>query len=260
MPRRVLTHVVLALAGLLTLPGAALAGSGGSGLSPSGGMGAPSTSASPSAQSASGPVTATSNGITLTTTASALLRNTLTFSGSAPTSAAGQTIQIERLGHQTNWQWAPTAQTTINSDGTFSAVWPVNHIGRFLIRAVIGGTSASAASASSDPEVATTIYRPSIATLYGPGFYGGKTACGHKLTRAMIGVANRTLPCGSLVAIYYQGRTLNVPVIDRGPYANGADWDLTMATGRALGITGTVHLGAVSLPKAPASASAPSPH
>ena len=97
----------------------------------------------------------------------------------------------------------------------------------------------------------------SLATLYGPGFFGRRTACGQRLTRSAIGLANRTLPCGSLVAIYYQGRTLNVPVIDRGPYANGADWDLTMATGKALGITGTMHIGAVSLPKAPASASTP---
>ncbi len=39
-----------------------------------------------------------------------------------------------------------------------------------------------------------------------------------------------------------------VPVIDRGPYANGADWDLTVATGKALGITGTAQIDAVSLP------------
>ena len=50
------------------------------------------------------------------------------------------------------------------------------------------------------------------------------------------------------MAVYYHGRTLVVPVIDRGPYANGADWDLTVATGKALGIEGTAQIGAVSLP------------
>ena len=68
-----------------------------------------------------------------------------------------------------------------------------------------------------------------------------------------IGVTNRTLRCGEHVSVYFQGRTLSVPVIDRGPYANGADFDLTMATGRALGIGGTEQIGAVSLPQAPAS-------
>jgi rare lipoprotein A (peptidoglycan hydrolase) len=53
------------------------------------------------------------------------------------------------------------------------------------------------------------------------------------------------------VALYYQGRTMVVPVIDRGPYANNADWDLTDATARALGIDGTATVGAVSLPRKP---------
>jgi len=252
MPRRVMTYVVLALVGLLALPAAALSASGGSGLDPTGGMGSPDNPGAPGVQSGNTPVTASGNGITLTTTASALLRNRLSFTGNAPAGTAGQPLVIERLGHQTNWRWIPTARTTINRDGTFSTAWSTDHIGRFLIRAVVGGTSASAASASSAPTVATIVYRPSIATLYGPGFFGRRTACGARLTPSTIGLANRSLKCGSLVAILYRGRTLNVPVIDRGPYANGADWDLTTATGKALGIPGTVQIGAVSLPGAPA--------
>jgi rare lipoprotein A (peptidoglycan hydrolase) len=62
-----------------------------------------------------------------------------------------------------------------------------------------------------------------------------------------LGVANRKLPCGTQVAIYYRGRTVVVPVIDRGPYANNANWDLTMATGRALGMNSTSTVGAMSL-------------
>ena len=93
------------------------------------------------------------------------------------------------------------------------------------------------------------VYRTALATQYGPGFYGSRTACGERLRRATLGVANRTLTCGTPVAIYYRGRTIVVPVIDRGPYANGADWDLTEATGRALGIPGTATIGAVSVPR-----------
>ncbi len=63
-------------------------------------------------------------------------------------------------------------------------------------------------------------------------------------------MANRTLPCGTPVAIYYQGRVITVPVIDRGPYANGANWDLTMATGRAIGMLGTDVIGAAAVPAA----------
>jgi rare lipoprotein A len=66
----------------------------------------------------------------------------------------------------------------------------------------------------------------------------------------MIGVAHRTLPCGTQVQIAYRGRTIVVPVIDRGPFANGADWDLTQAAAEELGMAGTSHIGA--MPLAPA--------
>jgi rare lipoprotein A (peptidoglycan hydrolase) len=192
-------------------------------------------------------VSTTGNGITLETTASGILGKALTFSGTAPSDLAGDTIQIQRSGHQTSWAWANTVSATIASDGSFSAAWQANHIGRFDIRAIV--TSASQAqTAAETPALTTTVYRPSRATEYGPGFYGKKTACGQRLRRGTIGLANRTLKCGESVAIYYQGRTLVVPVIDRGPYANGADWDLTMAAGKALGINGTAQIDAVSLP------------
>jgi rare lipoprotein A len=101
--------------------------------------------------------------------------------------------------------------------------------------------------------VLVTVYRPSVASWYGPGMWNTRTACGVKLTRHTIGLANKTLKCGAKVALYYNGKTLIVPVIDRGPYANGADWDLTEAAGQALGMvsSGVVTIGAVSLPTPP---------
>jgi rare lipoprotein A (peptidoglycan hydrolase) len=63
-----------------------------------------------------------------------------------------------------------------------------------------------------------------------------------------MGVAHRTLPCGTPVAIDYQGRSIVVPVIDRGPYGvAGADWDLTQAAAFALGMTETSPIGALPL-------------
>jgi hypothetical protein len=74
-----------------------------------------------------------------------------------------------------------------------------------------------------------------IASWYGPGFYGNRTACGQTYTPEIIGVAHRTLPCGTLVVIEYRGRTLTVPVIDRGPYIAGRTLDLSHATRVAMG-------------------------
>ncbi|MGI8863421.1 MAG: septal ring lytic transglycosylase RlpA family protein [Solirubrobacteraceae bacterium] len=194
-------------------------------------------------------VRASGNGITVTTRASVMLRNQLSFSGRVARSAAGQIVEIERRGQQTGWAWAPTTHGLVSSDGSFSAVWPANHIGRFAIRAVVAPrVAAITRAASASPTLNVTVYRPAIATQYGPGFYGQRTACGRILRKGTLGVANRTLKCGTPVAILWHGRTIVVPVIDRGPYANHADWDLTEATGRALGIPGTATIGAVSVP------------
>ena len=69
-------------------------------------------------------------------------------------------------------------------------------------------------------------FDPNI-SWYGPGFYGNGTACGQTLTRELVGVAHRTLPCGTMVTFRYKGRTVSAPVIDRGPYVSGRTWDLS---------------------------------
>jgi hypothetical protein len=253
--------VAVLLGSSLVLSAPSWAATGGASL-PSGGSslgGTPTTGAPSSGQSGSGPsvksgdvtVTATAGGLTISSRISALLRKQLRIQGHAPQSAAGSTVEIERLGRQTHWAWAPTVSTVVNPDGTFTALWRANHIGPFSIRAVLtsAGSHIASDSTSAAPTVGVTVYRPSLATEFGPGFYGKPTACGTKLRRNTIGLANRTLKCGTPVAIYFRGRTMIVPVIDRGPYANGADWDLTEATGRALGMDGTTTIGAVSEPK-----------
>jgi rare lipoprotein A len=87
-----------------------------------------------------------------------------------------------------------------------------------------------------------TVYSPGLATWYGPGLYGNTTACGQRLSSSTLGVAHRTLPCGTDVSILFRGRTITVPVIDRGPYSH-ADWDLTAETAQRLGFSGTDTIG-----------------
>jgi hypothetical protein len=80
---------------------------------------------------------------------------------------------------------------------------------------------------------------PQVATWYGPGFFGNETACGKVLTRRTVGVAHRTLPCGTRVVLRYDGHYVRTRVVDRGPFANQAKWDLTEATAERLGFTYT---------------------
>lgn len=68
--------------------------------------------------------------------------------------------------------------------------------------------------------------------------YGLGLACGGVLGRTQLGVAHKTAPCGTLVDFRYGGRELVLPVIDRGPYVAGREWDLTGAAADALRFPG----------------------
>lgn len=90
--------------------------------------------------------------------------------------------------------------------------------------------------------VAFGAVRSGGATWYGPGFYGNRTACGQVLRPQTIGVAHRSLPCGTAVRFAYRGRYIVTTVIDRGPYATGIVWDLTNGARAALGFEGSDRL------------------
>lgn len=77
------------------------------------------------------------------------------------------------------------------------------------------------------------------ATYFGPGLYGNEMACGERLTRTIVGVAHRTLPCGTEVRFRHDGRSLKTTVVDRGPFVKGITWDLTSAAATKLGLTYT---------------------
>jgi rare lipoprotein A len=167
------------------------------------------------------------------------------FRGSLP-GDAGRTVTIERLDVETA-AWLPIATATIADDGTYLARWRADVTGRLTTRATVARPpEAGAALALAAPlESTVTVYRPATATWYGPGFYGRTTACGLKMTRKLLGVAHRKLPCGTQVAFTYKGKAITVPVVDRGPFKRGRRWDLTSAAATALGFAYTDRLGAI---------------
>ncbi|HEX2413121.1 MAG TPA: septal ring lytic transglycosylase RlpA family protein [Solirubrobacteraceae bacterium] len=201
---------------------------------PSGGVQAPP---SPTTQ---GLITATGAQVTLAARAGAMHRRVTRFRGSAP---AGRAVAIERLDPATG-AWSVLASTTAAADGTYEASWRTSGLGAHRVRAVLGGSGRASAAAAA-PELAITVHRPAMATWFGPGFYGRRTACGLRMSRTLQGVAHRTLPCGTKVSLLYRGRRLTVPVVDRGPYARGKRWDLTAATAGALRFISTDRVGAV---------------
>lgn len=82
------------------------------------------------------------------------------------------------------------------------------------------------------------VYRTALASWYGPGLYGGHLSCGGTLSASKLGVAHKSLPCGTKVTLRHHGRVVRVPVIDRGPYSGAREYDLTEATARRLGFSG----------------------
>ena len=108
-----------------------------------------------------------------------------------------------------------------------------------VARTTVAGLETAPAAASRDMAAPAAVQSDAtvLASWYGPGFYGNRTACGQTYTPEILGVAHLTLPCGTSLTLRYGGRSVTVQVIDRGPYVAGRAIDLSNATKLALGCT-----------------------
>jgi rare lipoprotein A len=154
--------------------------------------------------------------------------------------AAGQVVNIQ--SQVATGGWVSVATATADSGGNFSTTWYPPTSGQYQLRAALNGAQA-ADSTTASASHGVRVYKRARASWYGPGFYGKRTACGKRLNRATTGVAHRSLACGTEVAIRYAGRSIVVPVIDRGPFTKGVSWDLTSATAKKLGMKVTSRIG-----------------
>ncbi len=160
--------------------------------------------------------------------------------------AAGRDVAAETYvkGH-----WQRVARTQTAGDGGYRLTWQTH--GRPYVRVVAAGDQrlqpTSVLAGVIGPErdgldtggvamTATGPLRNALASRFDD--YDLPLACGGTLGRSQQGVAHKTLPCGTLVTIVYNGRSVQVPVVDRGPYIAGREFDLTGATANALGFEG----------------------
>jgi hypothetical protein len=139
-------------------------------------------------------------------------------------------IALQALGRH---GWSTLARARTSSQGRFRLGYRPRRIGSRWVRLRFAGDAGALPVRRRLGRL--NVYRLAMASWYGGG---GGLACGGSLTSFTMGVANKTLPCGTLVTLHYDGRTVRVPVVDRGPFVAGREFDLTEATKRALEFDG----------------------
>jgi rare lipoprotein A len=154
-----------------------------------------------------------------------------TVTGTLRPRLAGRVVSLQVAARR---GWRSVAWTRTGARGRFRLRYVPRSLGSERVRVRFAGDAA-------DRPAKRLLGRLNVYRLAGASWYGGGggLACGGWLTSSTLGVANKTLPCGTLVTLRYNGRSVRVPVVDRGPYVAGREFDLTEATKRALGFEGT---------------------
>ena len=105
------------------------------------------------------------------------------------------------------------------------------------ITAVVLGCALGSALAAAEE---TKPLQKGVASWYGPGFHGKKTAIGERFNTHDLTAAHKTLPVGTQLRVTNErtGKSVVVRINDRGPYAHGRVIDLSKAAAQAVGIEG----------------------
>ena len=105
---------------------------------------------------------------------------------------------------------------------------------------IISGMALLVASVVNQPEA-------EVASWYGPGFEGNRTASGETFDSSQLTAAHKTLPFGTKLLVKHEGKGVTVTVNDRGPYTSGRDIDLSQAAAQKLDIDGVAAVEVIPL-------------
>ncbi len=159
--------------------------------------------------------------------------HTVRVTGHVRPARSGRVVRLQRRGGH---GWHTIARDRTSRTGRFALRYRPRRSGSAVVRVRYSGDGHLASASRTLGRM--DVFRHAHASWYGPGLYGNHLGCGGRLTPSTLGVANKSLPCGTRVTFRYHGRTVRVPVVDRGPYVAGRDYDLTAATRRRLGFRG----------------------
>ncbi|NER20941.1 MAG: septal ring lytic transglycosylase RlpA family protein [Symploca sp. SIO1C2] len=138
-------------------------------------------------------------------------------------------------------------QATILPDSTqnlaVDALQATNRLRRLMgdappLQEITGMPAPAHQVAQLSPERVQQLRRSGMASWYGPGFHGRKSASGERFNQNALTAAHRTLPFGTnvLVTNLNNGRSVIVRINDRGPFIRGRVIDLSIAAARVIGM------------------------
>jgi rare lipoprotein A (peptidoglycan hydrolase) len=155
----------------------------------------------------------------------------------AGTAAAGRTVVLER---RARGRWRTLDRARVDAAGGYRLRHVTRRASSAQVRVRVTATAAAPGARRALGRM--NVYRRASASWYGPGLYGNHLACGGRLSASTVGVAHKTLPCGTRLTLRRGDRIVRARVVDRGPFVAGREFDLTAATKDALGFgsTGTV--------------------
>src|SRR5882724_4074315 len=104
---------------------------------------------------------------------------------------------------------------------------------------LVGAAGCAAVRAPAPPPITNGV-QVGVASWYGPGFHGRRTANGEVYDQYELTAAHPSLPLGSRVMVtsLTNGRTVEVRINDRGPFVGGRVVDLSYAAARVIGMVG----------------------
>jgi len=147
---------------------------------------------------------------------------------------AGRTVTLERRAGR-GWKTIDKARTT--ASGRYALRYRTQGADLLTVRVKFAGDRTARPARRSVGRL--NAFRPALASWYGPGLFGNALGCGGRLSPGTIGVAHKSLPCGTKLTLRKGSRIVRARVIDRGPYVGAREFDLTQATKYKLGFGST---------------------
>ena len=131
----------------------------------------------------------------------------------------GRPVTLQRRAGD-HWRTIDSAKT--DGSGRFAISLHPRRVGTAKVRLRAGAAKRAIGRMN--------VYRHALVSWYGPGLYGNHLGCGGTLEPGTLGVAHKTLPCGTKLTLRHGSHHVRVRVVDRGPYVGGREFDLTAAT------------------------------